>query len=140
MSKKRNRQKAVVCHSQCGGQKSSTSQKGTISSQTMLPWSMTPRSLPVLCTASTPPTKQRTEKAEHLEVAHRWRRSGNDAHAKRVPTVPGARGDRPLPKPQATRCAGCASRKRSEGGLAKVIESPLFDGQRLAVLVHQTVS
>ena len=49
------------------------------------------------------------------------------AQANRVPKVHGAKGDKPLPKPQAIRCAGCANKKRSEGGLlaamAEVIEA-----------------
>ena len=31
--------------------------------------------------------------------------------------VPGAQGERPLPKPQATRCAGCRNRKPGGGGV-----------------------
>ena len=32
-----------------------------------------------------------------------------------MPTVPGAIGDNPLPKPSAMTCAGCDSRKRHVG-------------------------
>ena len=37
------------------------------------------------------------------------------SHAHSVPTVPGALGDRPEPKPSAMACAGCASMKRTVG-------------------------
>ena len=67
------------------------------------------------------------------------RKSGKVNHAKSVPTVPGAKVDRPLPKPQATRCAGWASRKAMEGGvlLAKMVVSLAGGGQRLPVFVEK---
>lgn len=63
-----------------------------------------------------------------------------EAQAKRVPKVPGANGDRPLPKPQAIRCAGCENKKRSEGGLLvampEMIEAFVSEGNALPLLVE----
>src|SRR6202012_4312498 len=37
----------------------------------------------------------------------------NDSHANKVPAVPGAMGDKPLPNPSDTMCSGCDSMKRT---------------------------
>ena len=63
------------------------------------------------------------------------------AQANSVPTVPGANGDRPLPKPQATRCAGCEKRKLQDGGLlflmSKMIKPLVGNRNGLPVRVEQ---
>jgi hypothetical protein len=43
--------------------------------------------------------------------------NANDSHANRVPDVPGMIGDKPLPNPWASICAGCPSMKRAVGFL-----------------------
>ena len=65
------------------------------------------------------------ERARRRRGRRRARRSSSSGAARRrrarrssVPTVPGATGDRPLPKPSATRCAGWATRKRQPGRAA----------------------
>ena len=67
----------------------------------------------------------------------------NVAQATTVPTVPGANGDKPLPKPQAMKCAGWVKRKRSGGALltlilTKMIESFVFERDRPTVCIQQT--
>ncbi|KDA51789.1 hypothetical protein L963_1189 [Leuconostoc mesenteroides subsp. cremoris T26] len=54
-----------------------------------------------------------TQPITALESQRCMTRNATQAHS--VPTVPGAKRDRPEPKPSAMRCAGCESRKRSVG-------------------------
>ncbi len=78
---------------------SSTSQNATISSHTTGDGSSMPSFFAVKPQIEMPakkPTHDQHAPVEHGQIAVE---TANDAHANSVPTVPGATGDRPLPKP-----------------------------------------
>ena len=115
-SNARNSAKAASCISQPAGMSSqSTSQKAAISSQTM--W---PESAICMCCAVTVQAHQPSKKAAAIsspscELESHCCRATKHSQAHSVPTVPGATGLKPEPKPSAITCAGCASMKRAVG-------------------------
>src|SRR5512139_767733 len=146
ISNRRKSANASAVHAQPAGVNSRTSAKAAISSHTMPPWSATPSARPVRPHAHTPMRKAA------MTRMMRFGRSGaaaaisqNSGRPSRVPTVPGAFGASPLPNPNATRWAGCRSRKRTsalsptplpgagEGLFGEVVIAGLFKLQRPAV-------
>ena len=106
-SKKRNSTKAMHCASAPAGMTSqSTIQKATISSQTMAPGSAAARSSAVRVQAQTPTTSEAPITAPQPAACSQRSKTRNATHAHNVPTVPGAHGDRPLPKPSAIQREG----------------------------------
>ena len=70
------------------------------------------------------------------------RNNGYVAQAKTVPTVPGAKGDSPLPQPQATKCAGWENRNFSGGALdmsvlIEMIVTTFVERDALACAIQQ---
>src|SRR5574343_868536 len=116
-SKKRNSAKAANCPQNPMGMAShSTSQKATTSSQTMAPGSATPMWRAVTVQAHQPPRVLKTMSRPICRgVANQACNTKKASQAHSVPTVPGALGERPAPKPRAMQWAGWASRKRGPG-------------------------
>src|SRR5215475_14027021 len=92
---------------------SSTSQNATISSHTTGDGSSMPSLLAVKPQMPMPATKPTAIRMPHSMTVSLALNAANDAHANSVPTVPGAMGDRPLPKPSDRICKGCDSMKRA---------------------------
>ena len=93
----------------------STVQKQTISSHTMLPGSSVRRCAAVTVQAHQPTsTATGSSTAQCRSVSQRSSTTKlSQAHS--VPTVPGAAGLSPLPKPSASQCAGWARMKAAVG-------------------------
>src|ERR1700729_52956 len=114
MSKKRNTMNAHNCPVNVTGvTNSSTSQNATISSHTTGAGSSTPIFVAVKPQNQQPATNPTTISAAHSATVRCGLNATNDAHANSVPTVPGAIGERPLPKPSDRMCNGCVSIKRA---------------------------
>src|SRR5574343_154690 len=123
MSNSRKSTKAMHCQSRLspmiGVSRQSTPQNGTIS----------PRAVPVFSMATMPRTKP-SKMMRRIADGDRLRSSVRKlAQANRVPIVPGAKGEKPLPKPSAITCNGCDSMKRRVGcsDSARVADGGLFN-------------
>src|SRR5471030_1507585 len=114
MSKKRNTMNAHNCPVNVAGvTNSSTSQNAMISSQTTGDGSEMPIFFAVKPQNQQPATKPTAISTAHSATVRCGLNTTNDAHANKVPTVPGAIGDKPLPKPSDRMCSGCDSMKRA---------------------------
>jgi len=74
-----------------------------------------------------PATKPTTIRMPHSMTVNCALNAANDAHAKSVPNVPGAIGDRPLPKPSDKICNGCDSMKRAVARRGRGARGSPFD-------------
>src|SRR5690554_5339730 len=101
MSNPRNSTKATACAAKEAGDSHNTSQKASISSHTMPPWSETPMARPVLSQATQPSTNAETSTAAITLSLRRSKASTHTSHANKVPQVPGAGRRSPLPNPKA---------------------------------------
>ncbi len=99
------------------GSSHSTSQKATISSITIAPWSGRPSARPVRFAAAAPRTKVDAITIAQPASPSHGSSTTNTSHANSVPQVPGAGRMRPLPKPNDNWCAGCDIISRQEGGV-----------------------
>src|SRR5690554_1988257 len=103
ISKKRNAIKPASHQPQWAGNNTRVIQMPTNSSQTIPPWSCTPRSSATLPHSQTP----NTEAVAMISSANGKLiscSSGTNASPASVPQVPGALRARPLPKPKAKKC------------------------------------
>ena len=89
----------------------STSQKATISSHTMAPGSATRRLRAVVVQAHQPTSAPPAISRPICAALSQGMSTRNDIQPHSVPTVPGANGERPEPKPSAMAWAGCESMK-----------------------------
>src|SRR5471030_1404406 len=114
MSKKRNTMNAHNCPVNVAGvTNSNTSQNAMISSHTTGDGSEMPIFFAVKPQNQQPATKPTAISTAHSATVRCGLNTTNDAHANKVPTVPGAMGDKPLPKPSDKICSGCDSMKRA---------------------------
>src|SRR5688572_27546066 len=74
-----------------------------------------PRFLPVTPQAQTPSAYIQAMMPTTTSGSPRSRSSHQSGNATSVPAVPGAKGDRPAPKPSAMKCAGWLKAKRACG-------------------------
>ena len=115
-SKKRNIAKAAACsHPVEGWIISSTIQKATISSHTMQEGSDKANSRAVRVQAQMPKPMPAAISSIHCTSSRKGSNTRKLTHDHSVPTVPGARGDRPLPIPRAIQRAGWPNMKPAVG-------------------------
>ena len=118
ISNKRNNRKAISHQIHENGLYSITSMKATISSQTILLWSGTPRFLPAISHRGMPIRKR----SAMMGV---WSSAGvainkmNIGMPTIVPKVPGAFGLSPLPNPRAKKWAGFLNKNLKLGEVIK---------------------
>src|ERR1700710_1507609 len=114
MSKKRNTMNAHNCPVNVAGvTNNNTSQNAMISSHTTGDGSEMPIFFAVKPQNQQPATNPTAISTAHSATVRCGLNTTNDTHANSVPTVPGAIGDKPLPKPSDRICSGCDSMKRA---------------------------
>jgi hypothetical protein len=89
------------------GSTHSTNQNAMISSQTIADESGSPMARPVIEQAQTPMNRPAHSSTAQDKSDNRGSIMMKTTQAQSVAIVPGATGNRPLPKPSAIRCAGC---------------------------------
>ena len=126
ISNKRNSKNAVSHHGHSTGLKVSTSNMATISSQTIPPWSTTPRALPVMVQMGMP-IRNRPAMTAHWIGRGNARLIQASGNAAKVPNVPGAILAKPLPKPSPRKWAGCCNKNCRLGVLAEVVKTSFLE-------------
>ena len=71
--------------------------------------------------AHSPSTSDTAMSAPHCASSSHRLKTRNETQPHKVPTVPGALGDRPLPRPSASQCAGWPAMKRALGRIDAVV-------------------